>query len=167
MSKTLQAYRASLIAETGLTFPDFAPGSTHEARILFVAETPGPGAVKSGACAPTNNDPSAKRTRRLMTEAGVEPREVIFWNFYAAYERRPPREAEQWAARLDRLLALMPKLETVLVMGDKAWRGIRYVRLPRHLQLIWAPHPSNRSINGKPERERLIADAWKLAAKPA
>lgn len=168
MSKPLQEYRDSLIAETGLSFPDFASNSTHEAYILLIAETPGgSGAVKSGVCAPTNNDQSAKRTQRLMKAAGVHQHEVVFWNFYASYEVRPEREAAQWAERIDRLIALMPKLETILIMGDKAWKGMRYVRVPRHVQLIWAPHPSARSINPNPQRELLIADAWKRAAKQA
>lgn len=142
MSPILQEYRNNLIAETGLSFPNFAPGSTHEARILLIAETPGnSGAEKSGVCAPTNNDPSAKRTQRLMNEAGVHAYEVIFWNFYAAYNPHVTSEEPAWATRIDRLIVIMPKLETVLVMGDKAWKGMRYAHVPRGVPIIWAPHP--------------------------
>lgn len=165
MSTILENYRLRLQAETGLTFPRFAPDSSHEARILLVAETPGgSGAVKSGICAPTNDDPTARRTLRCMRGAGVSAREVVFWNFYAAYEPQKPSSDEQWARRLEALIAIMPKLRTILVMGDKAWHGVRYVRVPRHVELIWAPHPSARSINPRPEREALIVEAWQRAA---
>ncbi|NBB70778.1 MAG: hypothetical protein GVY33_10730 [Alphaproteobacteria bacterium] len=165
MSSVLQVYRKQLIAETGLEFPRFARGASHEARILSILETPTrSGAAVSGECALTNADPTARRMKRLMADAGVHEHEVVLWNFYAAYAPPDTRCERAWAVRIERLIELLSRLETVLVFGDRAWRGMRFARVPRFVQLVWAPHPSNRSVNGRPDREGLIAEAWRRAA---
>lgn len=166
MSPVLEQYRKQVMAETGLDFPRFACGASHEARILSILETPyRSGAFTSGECALTNADPTARRTKRLMTEAGVQEHEVVFWNFYAAYEPPDPRRAPSWARRIERLIEVLPWLETILVFGNRAWLGMRFACVPRSVQLVWSPHPSNRALNGRPDRERLIALAWRRAAE--
>ena len=160
MDSKLEEYLKDIADRTGLSFPHFADEAVHTAPVLAVLLTPGnSGAEKSGVCSLDNDDPTAKRTERLMSAAGIVREQVIFWNFYAAYEKAD-RNREFWVSEMESLVSLLPNLRVLIAFGNEAWQGIRDVRLPARVRLIGAPHPSNRSCNPNPRAEGLIADAW-------
>ena len=159
----LDRYRHSVTRAMRQRLPDFAPEARHTAPILAILETPGPGAKRSGHCGLDNSDPTAKRIARLVEESGIQRRDIVFWNLYAAYEAGHTRRTK-WAKHLSDLINLMPNLQVVIAFGDHAWRGLRDVELPQKIWLIGAPHPSNQSCNRNREATRLISRAW-LRAK--
>ena len=93
-----------------------------------------------------NPDPTAKRMRLLISKAGIRREQVVFWNFFAAYEERqlPDCSKVDWSREIERLIGRLSKLKAILVFGDLAWRGMRDVAVRRGVMLIGAPHPSNR-----------------------
>ena len=160
MDNILEKYWKDITDRTELSFPRFADEAVHTAPVLAVLQNPGnSGAEKSGVCSLNNDDPTAKRTDRLMSEAGIIREQVIFWNFNAAYGK-PYRNREFWVSEMGVLVSLLPNLRVLIAFGNEAWQGIRDVRLPARVRLIGAPHPSNRSCNSKPRAEGLIADTW-------
>ena len=58
----------------------------------------------------------------------------------------------------------MPKVKVVLVCGEKAWKGMRFVKLDKNIALIAAPHPSGRGLSRSGNEEKLKI-AWKQAGE--
>jgi hypothetical protein len=169
MDKKLKRYRQNLGRRTGLHFPRFHSEADHRAPFLALLQDPGKsGAEKTGVCCPlTNNDGTSRRQRRIIFGIiKLEPKHIVFWNFYAAYEdKKHPRCAKvDWAVEIERLIAMMPNLKAVLAFGGPAWRGMRDVCLPRGVALLGAPHPGDRGVLPDPKlAEAKIERAWRMA----
>jgi len=103
---------------------------------------------------------------RTLESAGLRRTDIIPWNFYAAYDA-PLTDRNMWADELERLIGMLDNLKAVIAFGDKAWLGMRNVHLPPLVQLIGAPHPSNRSCNSSPNAEAQIEEAWRRAKTAA
>ena len=163
MDKELSQYRKALIRRTGKTFPCFAHDATSSAPILAILETPGrSGAVKSRKTDIDNDDPTAKRQKEIISSIGIDRKDIVFWNFFAAYEA-VGGDYEYWGKQLTDLIKILPNLKVVLAFGDKAWRGVRELSLPTGVMLIGAPHPSNRACNANPRAVGQIKAAWARA----
>jgi hypothetical protein len=161
--RVLEQYRQSVIKQTGKDCPSFAEEARHIAPILAILETPGnSGAQRSQVCSLDNNDPTARRTAKIIESVGLSRKQIVFWNFFAAYERGQ-KDRAMWAEQLCRLIPLLPKLRTLITFGDEAWRGLRDVDLSAGIFLIGAPHPSNRSCNSNSNAEQAILRAWERA----
>lgn len=164
---TLSRYLDQATARTGYSFPRFAEEASAKARILLVLQNPAnSGATETGKCSLDNPDPTARRMQRTMESAGLSRKEIIPWNFYAAYDA-PLNNRTMWASELEQLMELLDNLRVVIAFGDKAWLGMRDVRLPASVQLIGAPHPSNRSCNSNPNAEAQIEEAWRRSKTAA
>jgi hypothetical protein len=164
--KELSRYRQRLIQQTGLTFPRFAPNATHLAPILSVLENPSLSSRVSGCCSLNNKDDVCARLRATLRNIGVRADQVVFWNFYAAYEGRYDSKvmSADWAAHLKELIDIMPNLRVMITFGNVVWEHVRDLELPSQIVLIGAPHPSNRGLAGDRESgERRIVRAWQRA----
>lgn len=97
----------------------------NEAPVLSLLRDPGPmagGPKGSGFLCVENDDPSAERLWHFLAEAGIDPRDVVPWNAYPWYINAKPTRA-QLAAGVDplmRIIELMPRLQTVLLLGKDA-----------------------------------------------
>jgi uracil-DNA glycosylase len=137
-----------------------------EAQILFLQEAPGPKAVASGFVSRNNPDETAKNVFLLSREAGIERKHALRWNIVPWYigSGKKIRAATAADARagmipLLELLALLPRLRGVVLLGKKAqiaW-SVLNARRP-DLRLFVSPHPSPLFCNHAPEnRERILA----------
>jgi uracil-DNA glycosylase len=141
-----------------------------EAECLFVLEAPGPGAVDSGFVSRNNPDPSASNFFRFNVAAGLARTNTVTWNIVPWYIGRgtdttsgirPARSAdiaEGWPY-LTRVVALLPKLRTIVLTGKKAQRTRRRLadQWPA-LTILDCPHPSQQFVNRSPGNTgRLIA----------
>lgn len=153
-----------------------------EARVLSVLRDPGPktrDGTGSGFLCVENDDATAERQCTGFTEAGIEARDTLPWNAYPWYINRAPNAEERGAGItvLARLLALLPRLEVVLLQGvdaQNSWR--RLERTHPHLiqdggyqvvstyhpgrQALWSPDPDVRAA-----REQHRLDSYQLVAK--
>jgi len=163
----LNALAAEISEATRHAVPKFDPtsGGIH-ARALLLLESPGPASTAntgSNIISPHNNDPTAEHIHILLRRNHIPFNRILLWNVVPWWlpaqagkgRFRAPRTAdiEDAALWLDRLLELLPRLETVMTLGRRAEAGLdRYRRRDRPFPYttIAAPHPGNRAWN-RPE----------------
>ncbi len=164
----LTAFVRALREETGpeYSIPFFDPADGgQDAEILFLLEAPGPQAVRSGFVSRDNPDETAKNFLLLCEQAGIDRRRTVCWNvvpWYIGSGKRIRAATGQDVARglqsLGRLLELLPRLTTVVLVGGKAARARGFVveQRPR-VSVVEMPHPSPMFINRSPDnRDRIL-----------
>jgi hypothetical protein len=155
----------------GWVFPDCDPlGGGTQADILFIFEKPGPqGAGSSGFLSIDNDDLTAAYTCGFLEKVGIARDRILFWNTmpgwngkiaYTADELRKGPEA------LRRLLALLPDLRTVVLVGNPAREraGKLIARLRPDLKVITSAHPSPRVRATNRAKWEAIPAQWAAAA---
>lgn len=162
---------ADKIAEDEGLAPGLVPyvdpqlGGTH-ARILALLDNPSTKAEAgsgSGLLSLENDDNTAKNCARLYNELGLGPELFVHWNVAPApisgakNSGSSAAERERGARWLKEIVALLPHLEVVLLMGNMARDGWQRAGLHHeHLVIPSAvPHPSQRGLNQDGGRTRL------------
>ncbi len=151
-------------AGPGAEIPYFDPWDGGvEATTLFLLEAPGRKAVQTGFVSRNNPDETAKNFYELSLEAGIDRRKTIVWNVVPWYigngkKRRAPtsKDLAEGLKPLPRLLALLPKLRTVVLVGRKAEKAAMQIDKSRYT-LFTCPHPSPMFVNNAPgNREKIL-----------
>jgi uracil-DNA glycosylase len=151
------------------------------ARILFLAESPGPRASTehgSGLVSPDNKDASAGRFWRLSREAGLSRDSYINWNVVPWYVSGTARNKNATAADgqaalpyLHEFVTLLPDLRVVVVMGRFAqqWWFRYLIDCPgsRALPVLATPHTSSRAGISNPRFQQDILAAMVKARQAA
>ena len=169
VDKELKKYRNTLGKRYKI--PKFAKEAVHTAPILALLQDPGnSGAKKTEVCSiHTNKDATSRNQKEAIKEAGIDTKDIVFWNFFAPFnigKNFGIESQETWAKEVEELIRRMPKLKVVLVCGEKAWKGMRFVKLKKSITLIAAPHPSSRGLAQLKARDKL-EEAWKRAKEMA
>ena len=172
----LSAFVCGLRAQMGQSFdvPCFDPadGGVH-ADCLFLLEAPGPKAVKSGFVSRNNPDETAKNFFLLNSEAGIDRDRTIVWNIVPWYvgsgtKIRPTNAIDLLTAApaLTALLSLLPRLHSIVLVGDKAASARSAIAaLATGARLYAIPHPSPMFVNRSPtNRHMLLAALQQVAA---
>ncbi len=155
--KPLTSYVEKLRLEVGrLKIPYFDPwdGGVN-AECLFLLEAPGGNAVASNFISRNNNDETAKNFFSLNCEAGLSRKNTITWNiipWYIGTERKIKaannKDITDGIPHLIRLLALLPNLRVVVLLGRKAERAESYFfNTKPELKILRSPHPSPLYVN--------------------
>jgi len=162
----LTAFVEKIRTTTGQTkVPYFDPlDGGIEAECLFLLEAPGSRAVHSGFISRNNPDESAKNWFELNREVGIPREQTISWNIVPWYigsgqKIRPAskKDIQDGLPYLYRLIALLPRLRIVALVGGKA-QSISDLLLQRYpaMGIFKLPHPSPLFVNHAPRnRERL------------
>lgn len=147
--------------QLGKEVPGFDPGNGNEnAKYLFLLEAPGPKAVESGQISFENPDPSAKEFGKELAAAGISREEIAIWNIVPWYignsDGTAIRAAEGEDLRegmkyLPLLLAAMPKLKCVVLVGGVARRAHMFLSRLTTVRIVSCHHPSMRVINSNPK----------------
>jgi hypothetical protein len=129
------------------------------ATILWLLEAPGPKATSerggSGIISCDNNDGAAENTWRTRNEAGVSRLDVVHWNVIPYYIGSDTK-IRAWRAgdvanaghMLAELVALLPRLRSVVLGGQAAQEGWRDHRPPgTTVREFPCPHPSVTNVN--------------------
>ena len=135
-----------------------------EATTLFLLEAPGPRAVRSGFVSRNNPDETAKNFYELSMEAGIDRKNTILWNTVPWYigdgkkiRAATSRDLANGLKLLPRLLALLPKLRAIVLVGRKAEKAMAHVDRHRY-SLLTCPHPSPMFVNNAPgNRGKILA----------
>ncbi len=178
----LTAFVEAIRVESGFgtKVPLFDPrdGGT-DAQALFLLEAPGPKAVKSGFISRDNPDPSAQNFRALLADAGIPREATVLWNIVPWYigtgvkiRAATSRDIEAGITYLPRLLALLPAMRAVVLVGRKAQKAHDAVSRLTGARLFRTLHPSNQVVSCWPERLKelqadLLALSSYLASLPA
>ena len=170
----LAAYAAGLRIRPGTEVPDFDPldgGIT--AGVLFLLEKPGPmtapsrpGRAGSGFVSRDNDDGTAEATHRFMLAAGLPRRDTVIWNLIPWWNgtiRVMAHERRDGATELGKLLRLLPRLHTAVLVGSTAALARP---LLGGLRLLESAHPSPQVRAGYRSRWEAIPAAWRRAAEP-
>jgi uracil-DNA glycosylase len=172
----LTAYVAALRNEAGpnAAIPDFDPwdgGAT--AELLYLLEAPGAKAVLSGFISRNNPDETAKNFFELNRAADIPRKRTVTWNIVPWYigtgdhiRAAGRSDIEAGLPALTRLLALLPKLKVVVLVGRKAERAASLIsQLRPQLRLLRSPHPSPLFINNaRGNWDRILSVLCEAAA---
>jgi hypothetical protein len=127
-----------------------------EARMLSVLSDPGPMTDAkcggSGFLCLENDDPTAERSATLLDEAGIAASDMNPWNAYPWYVPEGSLTARQRAAGVEplrRLIALLPRLQVVMLHGNNAkdtWKRFesRYPEVARRFLVLSTWHTGRR-----------------------
>jgi hypothetical protein len=124
----LTAFVKKLRAKTRKNIPFFDPwdGGT-AAEVLFLFETPGRRANKSGFVSRNNPDPSANNFFRYNEDERVPRTRTLSWNIVPWYigskskiRSATANDCEKGIPQLIALLKLLPRLRVIVFFGKKA-----------------------------------------------
>ena len=135
MDAELQEYREYLIEKHNAEFPEFAKDAVHTAPVLVLLQDPGKsGAEDSRVCSIENEDQTSRNQEKAIMSAGIETKDIVFWNFYAPFgmdKKFPIESQEKWTKEIVKLIGLMPNLKVVLACGKVAQKGMKSVKLDK------------------------------------
>ena len=168
MDQILENYRVDLEHRCGKSVPKFdSKSGSSSAIVLALFQDPGEsGAEVSGIVSIDNNDPTAKQTKKMVEDHGIERKEVLFWNFYASYNlklsKTKPKieDKKNWAKHLELLVDECKRLKLIICHGKLARDGMAYFNNKRSIPIISAPHPSRRGMT-QPNAKENLKSAWK------
>ncbi len=142
----------------GCDIPYFDPlDGGVEAKVLFLFESPGEGALASGFASRDNRDPSAAKFSTLNKEVGLERELTASWNTVPWALGRPPKEEDLEEAKplLEPTLECFNHLEVIVLSGTAA-RSRREEIEGRDIEVWEMPHPSPPSLRFHPDNEEKI-----------
>lgn len=161
-------------AGSGAGIPYFDPWDGGvDAEALFLLEAPGAKAVASGFISRNNPDETAKNMFELGVEAGIDRKRTVLWNVVPWYigsgkkiRAATPQDLEAGLQPLPRLLALLPRLRTVVFLGRKAERAAADIASLRpDLKLFICAHPSPLYVNNAiGNREKILTILRQVSA---
>ena len=154
--------RGVLTPESAATIPWFDPHSAGvNAKVLLLLQDPSGTASATQFISPDNNDPTARYTAEACNEAGLARDVRLHWNVFpwwvnvpggsktkAGSVPDPTRPPETWpaartkAAKLTgELIALLPQLRVIVVLGVQAQNGYKAVEkagleLPQDVEVM-------------------------------
>lgn len=159
----VEQLRSEAGPDAGIPYFDPWDGGIN-AQALFLLEAPGPKAVKSGFISRNNPDETAKNMFELCREAGLERKETVLWNAVPWYigsggtiRAATPADLEAGLRPLERLIALLPRVKTVVLLGRKAERAAPKVS-PVRYRIFKCPHPSPLFVNNAPGNRGKILE---------
>ncbi len=143
-----------------------------DARVLVLLEAPGPKATDF--VSQDNNDKTAENLNRLMSEAGLQRREIVLWNVVPFYigaadrsKLRAARQGDLEAGRpwLSELFGLLPRIDAVVLLGRKSQQARPLVNAFRPVaRVLEGWHPSPLAMNRDPARRRQLLGVLHEAA---
>jgi uracil-DNA glycosylase len=141
-------------------------------RCLCILEAPGAKAVASGFISRSNRDETAKNFFLLYQEAGIPRSDTILWNIVPWYIGDGSRiraaggqDIAEGLEYLRELIDLLPRLEVIVLVGQKAQKVEREIRRLRpRVRIVRSPHPSPLFVNNKPGNRQLILNVLQQVA---
>lgn len=169
----LNRWVSEVRADTGTPIPWFDPADGGaEARILLLLETPGrmaDAARGSGIISIDNNDDTARNLWEFRLEAELTGTECVHWNAVPEFiGGKVPTAAEvrDGSRHIPALLALLPEVRVVVLMGAHAQRAWAQHCLRQRTQVVaistW--HPSKLGLAAAGRRDQASAAVRAAAA---
>ena len=161
----LAAFAQSLRDRGYGTVPDFDPwdGGVF-AQALFLFEKPGPKAVDF--ISRNNNDQTAENAFNFMNQAGIPRKQTCIWNVVPGWNgtiKLTTVELARGAAAMAELLALLPDLRVVVLVGRRASHAWSKFENRPDLKVIESAHPSPKNYSLAREKWDVIPAQWAQA----
>ena len=170
---TLTEYVQNLRDRTPDAFiPNFDPEDGGlEAKILFLYEKPSrktdPREGGSGFISQDNNDETARATKRFLREAGIDRKDVIFWNAIPAWNgtrKITKKETRYSAEQLTELLKILRNVRSIVLVGKRAHNAVKNLKLREQYSVTDCLHPSPINRNTRKSEWENIPNCWREAA---
>lgn len=132
------------------------------ATSLFLLEKPGRKAVLSGFISRNNNDQTAHNTFNFMVQAKIDRRTTCLWNTVPGWNgtrKITAIELEHGVSFLHRLIALLPNLAVVVLVGLKAQK-VAPMLSDGGLTVLKSFHPSPINYATSPQKWSSIPNEW-------
>lgn len=146
-------------------------GRGSEAKLLLLFEKPGPKTDKSrggsGKISQHNNDPTARATKSFLKKAGIKSRDIIIWNAISAWNKTiaiTSRERKTAHEDLTRLINMLPKLQSIILVGKEAKKIARRIDL-KNFYVFESLHPSPHNHARRPKLWSQIPTVWRRAKR--
>ncbi len=152
------------------------------ARVLFLFESPGPGAVESGFISRDNPDETARTFLEVNEEVGIDRSLTVTWNLIPWFigtggekDRAFREDLERAMPYLRELVLLLPAIEAIVLVGSNTWKQEGLVRsLAPAKKIFTCPTPSPLWVNRNVEENRgrilrvlgSVRDFLGLASEP-
>ncbi|HDC4323848.1 uracil-DNA glycosylase [Aeromonas hydrophila] len=172
LTQFVRDLRENMGAEAAI--PYFDPWDAGvQAEVLFLLEAPGPKAKNSGFISMNNPDETAKNIFEITHAIDLDRRRILLWNtvpWYIGSGQRiraaNTKDIRQGIDSLAQLLALLPCLQAVVLVGKKAQKVEKHIRaVAPQLNIFTSPHPSPMFVNRKPENRSLLLNDWQHVQK--
>ncbi len=171
----LARFATDLRSRLGVEVPDFDPmDGGIRARLLFLKEKPGPmtsasrlGRVGSGFISRDNDDPTAESTFRFMEVAGIRRQDTVLWNVVPGWNgtrKITKQELVDGAAEVRNLMALLPDIEVVVLVGKKAAKA-EPLLAGMGVAIFHSLHNSPLVRASRPADWARIPEVWAAAAR--
>ncbi|MGE5361855.1 MAG: uracil-DNA glycosylase [Bacteroidales bacterium] len=151
-------------------FFDPCDGGTR-ARALFLLDCPGDAARHSGFVSRNNPDDTAETLFELQEEASLPRADVAIWNavpWHVAVNggkwKLGRGDAEHAQAYLSRLIALLARLQAVVIVGRRAQSVVGEVPVPAGVRLFESPHCSPVAMRTRPGTRDEVLAVWSEVA---
>ena len=143
------------------------------ARVLYLLEKPSRGSA-TAADGPVfvgldNPTSGSRRMKALMAEAGVDRRDILIWNAVPWWNGKTSvtaAELRDGTAALGELLALLPGLRSVCLVGRKAeavWARSQEAGVRAAVPVFVSAHYSGNVRAAFPDRWMAIPGIWREA----
>lgn len=172
----LTAFVSNLRQRPSVEVPDFDPlDGGIDASMLFLFEKPGPMTARdtsgmragSGFISRDNDDQTAEATFNFMNQAGIPRKCTVTWNvvpWWNGTRKITAPELREGADLVRDLIALLPRLRVVVLVGKKAARARPHLET-KNLALFASAHPSPLVRASSPDRWKAIPMEWANAAR--
>ncbi|WP_207974536.1 uracil-DNA glycosylase [Parafrankia sp. BMG5.11] len=120
----------------------------------------------SGFISRDNDDPTAEASFRFYREAGVERGQPVVWNVIPGWNgtiKVTSAELRTGVEDLAELLAVLPRLQTIVLVGRRAARAEPLIRRLGDHAVFHSAHPSGQVRAGNPHVRADIPMIWKAA----
>ena len=137
------------------------------AKALFLLESPGPKVLGTNYISRNNPDDSARNMSDLLAKAKLARQDTLLWNIVPWYLGRTPttEDVRQASPHLKSLLPLLPNLQVVVLVGQKAWKGERAVVESGVAPALKTYHPSPKNFNPRPYMRDMVQASFDLASR--
>ena len=157
-------------AQPDREFPDFDPlDGGANADLLFLLEKPGPMNAASGRgsgfISRNNDDPTAAAVFAFMKQANIPRERTALWNIIPGWNGTMQVKTAEIVTGMDALkslLPLLPRLQTIILVGRKAQRAEPLLE-KLGLRVLKSAHPSPQVRASQPETWREIPAIWAQA----
>lgn len=158
-------------------YPYFDPADGGvTASILFLLEKPGPMTVPmgrgqrqgSGFISRDNDDPTAEASFVFHQMAGVDRAKSVIWNVIPGWNGTIKVTSAELRAGVEdvrHLVALLPQLQTIVLVGGKAARAEGLIKSIGAYKIFKSAHPSPQVRSTNPGLWTAIPEIWKAAWK--
>jgi uracil-DNA glycosylase len=140
--------------------PGFDPNNGNEkAKFLFLFEATGAKALKTGYISFDNPDPTARKFKQQLEQAGISRKEIALWNTVPWYignnskssiRAAKGKDIQSGISFLQQIVEAMPALQCIVLVGSAARRAHIFLSQITEARILSCNHTLAKVMNTNP-----------------